>query len=164
MRYLPTRSRQFVDPWAHPPPTAPGQDNNKAGDILNFLPVAAAAAAAAVAANGNKYTSNTVECEPHNGGNVFSLLNGHENGAMENERNGNGHVNGHDLNCTSELLNVAAKLLNGTAAGGGVPPMNGGNAKDPSVSTTQVTIPKDVSVCLLRDWSILISFIILFAI
>lgn len=138
-----------MDPWAHPPPTAPnaGQDCDKAGDILNFLPVAAAAAAAAVAANGNKYMSN--RAEPQNGN---AYMNGHEKGATENElklANGNGHDNGHDLNGTSELLYVAAKLLNGTAAGGGAPPMNGGNGKDPSVSTTQVTIPKDVSACVL---------------
>lgn len=62
-------------------------------------------------------------------------------------------LNGHDLNGTSELFNAAAKLINGhiTIAGGGaaaVPPLNGGSkngCQDPNVSTTQVTIPKDVS-------------------
>lgn len=127
--------------------------NTKAGDILNFLPVAAAAAAAAaVAANGNgsNFASSTelmmLHLNGQGGGGGGTLL----------ECNNNSLPNGcHDLNGTSELLNAAAKLINGTAAGasvggggggGGVPPMNGGGCQDPSVSTTQVTIPKDVSI------------------
>lgn len=153
----------------------------KAGDILNFLPVAAAAAAAAaVAANGNSnFLLSMADIQNNNG--YHAVMNGHES---------DGHVlldhelsNGHDINATSELLNAAAKLLTGTAAAAGAgaasltgsPGSGGGGgggaaaaaalSKDPSVSTTQVTIPKDVSsfdrFCF-RQFRILTGFVLHF--
>lgn len=103
---------------------------------------AAAAAAAAVAANGNNcnFGTTTQSSEALELENSLQLL--------KSITNNNGLI-GHDLNDTSELLNAATKLINGTAAagggGGGVPAMNGNGCQDPAVSTTQVTIPKDVS-------------------
>lgn len=152
-----TTSRSFVDPWSHPPALG-GQNGggaDKAGDILNFLPVAAAAAA--VAANGNckfGFKSNGVTA-PKEGDAL-------ERGLFAKSDTNGCLLNGHDLNGSSELFTVAAKLLNGTIAGGGgvggasaagaSPLGNGGGGgaggngcQDPSVSTTQVTIPKDVS-------------------
>lgn len=104
---------------------------------------AAAAAAAAVAANGNCNFGTTTQ-----GSEALELENSLQ--LLKSITNNNG-LKGHDLTDTSELLNAAAKLINGTAAaggggGGGVPAMNGNGCQDPAVSTTQVTIPKDVSI------------------
>lgn len=131
------------------------QDNKGAGDLLNFLPVAAAAAAAAaVAANGNgNHDRSSYEVTNIHIGNGYKpngRLKGQE--IEQNIQISYGGLKNGNLNASSDLLHVAANLFNGTAAGGGgggasVAPMNGvGNGKDPSVSTTQVTIPKDVSV------------------
>lgn len=137
--------------------------------------MAAAAAVAAVAANGNcKFGGlKSASSSPLDDGHVAALAslesvlfasNNNNNNemmasAMSGGNGGGGGgvggclLNGHDLNGTSELFNAAAKLINGhiTIAGGGaaaVPPLNGGaknGCQDPNVSTTQVTIPKDVS-------------------
>lgn len=79
-------------------------------------------------------------------GNGHASLNGLEQSLLANGDSKGCLLNGHDLNVTSDLFSAAAKLISGKLAGG-APVLNaGGNGcQDPSVSTTQVTIPKDVS-------------------
>lgn len=120
--------------------------------MLNFLPVAAAAAAAAaVAANGNcNFGLKAHEAAVVLGGGYPAI----EGAAAQIESAFTKTVEKSgvlDLNSASDILTVAAHLLSGSLASGGggivaTAGAGGGGAQDPSVSTTQVTIPKDVSI------------------